>query len=348
MAHNNHREILIIGAGAIGIALGYHLRLAGVNVSFLVRPHRVKDLQKQQVLYCHDDNSLKVFNNYTCVTTTSELDIQRYDYAYFALDGAALKSEDGQSLVKTIGAAARSSGNQTKILVGSFSIGIRAWFLEVSGLPGDRVAACNATIHAYSTKAFKMPGIYDDPGTAKMIEQADWAYADRFSTGAAFHVMDDCLEIAQSFSELYNACQVSKCITRSPIEDAVFGNVAPITFAAAEVLGWPKFRNINPSDDIWVLATDAAKEVLGLQLHGEYGRLAATSLKPSTFLDGMKDYETTFGTFDIIAFSRYHHGGKVRAQDQQHLQDCIKRGEKEGKDMKALKELVQVVLKRDD
>ncbi|EXK24149.1 hypothetical protein FOMG_19110 [Fusarium oxysporum f. sp. melonis 26406] len=328
MADNNHPNILIIGAGAIGITLGYHLQLAGAKISFLVQPESVRRLQKEQVLYCHDDNSLKFFKDYV-VTTLSDLDVPQYDYVYFALDGATLKSEVGQSLVKTIGAAVSGSGNQTKILIGSFFIGIRAWFLEISGLPENRVASCNAAIHAYSAKAFKMPGVYDEPGTAKLMEQADWAYADRFTTGAALHVMDDCPDVARSFSKLYNNCQVSKCIIRSPDEDAAFGNLAPITFAAAEILSWPKFQDIDPSNDIWVLATEAAKEVLGLRLHGEYGRLAAANLNPAMFLEGMKEYERTFGTFNIIAFSRYHHGGKVLAQDQQHLQDCVKRGKEE-------------------
>ncbi|KAF4415826.1 general amino acid permease [Fusarium acutatum] len=328
MTQYNQPKSLIIGAGAIGIALGYHLQLAGAQVSFLVRQQGVMDLQKDQVLYCHDDNSLKVFKGYI-IKTLPEVDVQAYDYVFFALTGAALKSEDGQRLVKLIGTAIGGPGNKTKILIGSFFIGIRDWFLEVSGLPQDRVAACNPAIHVYSTKAFQMPSVYAEPAKANLIEQADWAYADRFSTGAAFHVMDDCPGIAQSFSNLYNNCRVSKCIIRSPVEDAAFGNLAPIAFAATELLGWPKFRDIDPSNDIWVLATEAAKEVLGLHLHGEYGRLAATNLNPATFLEGMKEYERTFGTFDIIAFSQYHHGGKVQAQDQQHLQDCIVRGKEE-------------------
>jgi len=343
MPTSNKAQVLIIGAGAIGIILGYHLELAGADITFLVRPHRLNELQNPQTLYCHDDHSLKVFKGYHYITEVSELLDKTYDYIFIALDGAALKSESGQNLIRTIGKAAAGAQNTTKVLIGSFYFDIRSWFLELSGLPGNRVCTCNAAIHAYYTKAFKMPTVVTSSESSSSITQADWAYADRFSTGAAFHVLDDCPEVAQSFAELYNACQVSKCIIRSPDEDALFGNVAPIAFAAAELLGWPKFRDIDPDDDIWKLATDAAKEVMGLKLHGEAGANAAAHLEPSLFLEGMKHYEKTFGTFDIIAFSRYHHGGKVQAQDKKHLQESILHGEKDGKSMQALKAIVQRV-----
>jgi hypothetical protein len=80
--------------------------------------------------------------------------------------------------------------------------------------------------------------------------QDDWANADRFSTGAAFHVMDDCPEVAHSFARLYNACQVSRCITILPVEDAIFDNAAPVAFAAAELLGWPKFQDNDPNGNV--------------------------------------------------------------------------------------------------
>ena len=341
MSTNNKASVLIVGAGAIGIVLGYHLQLAGAEITYLIRPHRLSQLQNPQTLYSHDDNSLKVFKRYHYITEASQLLDKTYDYIFIALDGAALKSESGQELVRTIGKAAGGEETTTKVILGTFYFDIRSWFLQLSGLPASRVCSCNASIHVYSTKAFTMPTDSNSPGSSSLIKQADWAYADRFSTGAAFHTMDDCPEVAKSFSELYNGCQVSKCIIRSPVEDAIFGNVAPIAFAASELLGWPQFRDIDPNSDIWKLATDAAKEVMGLRLHGEAGANAAAYLQPAMFLEGMKQYEQAFGSFSIVAFSRYHHGGKVLAQDKQHIQDSILVGEKEGKSMQALKELVR-------
>jgi hypothetical protein len=79
---------------------------------------------------------------------------------------------------------------------------------------------------------------------------------------------------------------------------------------------------------------------MGLKLHGEAGAIATTHTQPSLFLQGMEKYEKTFVTFDIIAFGRYHHGGKVQTPVNEHLHD---------KSMQALKALIQrVMLYRSD
>ena len=46
---------------------------------------------------------------------------------------------------------------------------------------------------------------------------------------------------------------------------------------------------------------------------------------------------------DFQEFNRYHHGGKVNAQDREHLRACLSRGEAEGKQMLALTELLKRV-----
>ena len=41
--------------------------------------------------------------------------------------------------------------------------------------------------------------------------------------------------------------------------------------------------------------------------------------------------------------NKFHHGGKVRAQDIELLKDCVKVGEQEGQPMTALNELLDRV-----
>ncbi|KAF9772896.1 hypothetical protein IL306_009370 [Fusarium sp. DS 682] len=70
----------------------HHLQLSGAKICYLIRPHRAKDLQNRQILYCHDDNSLKTFEGYDYITDPSELFIRGFDYIILALDGAALRN----------------------------------------------------------------------------------------------------------------------------------------------------------------------------------------------------------------------------------------------------------------
>ena len=70
----NPPRILIVGAGAMGMVTGYHLSLAGVAVTFYVRPARLAELHGPQRLYCYDDATLKEFSNYQVITTIAAAD----------------------------------------------------------------------------------------------------------------------------------------------------------------------------------------------------------------------------------------------------------------------------------
>ena len=41
---NEKPGVLIVGAGAMGLVIGYHLSLAGAQITFLVRPQRLAAL----------------------------------------------------------------------------------------------------------------------------------------------------------------------------------------------------------------------------------------------------------------------------------------------------------------
>jgi Ketopantoate reductase PanE/ApbA len=79
-------SVLIVGAGALGVATGYHLNLAGAAVTYLVRPARLKALQAAQVLYCYDDAQLKHFSDYHAVDCVAEAAKQNYDFVLVTLD----------------------------------------------------------------------------------------------------------------------------------------------------------------------------------------------------------------------------------------------------------------------
>jgi hypothetical protein len=48
----------------MGLGAGYHLQLAGAAIAFLVRPARVLQMSRSQVLYSYDDATLKTFADY--------------------------------------------------------------------------------------------------------------------------------------------------------------------------------------------------------------------------------------------------------------------------------------------
>ncbi|KAI1134791.1 hypothetical protein F5Y05DRAFT_397364 [Hypoxylon sp. FL0543] len=337
MSEQPKTRILIVGAGSMGIITGYHLSLAGADVTFLIRPHRAKALDHPQILYCYDDNKLKEYTGYRYITDPSKIIGANYDYIVITLDGASLRTETGVSLVKTIGEAARQTS--TKIILGSIFFNLRAWFLQVSGLAGEQVTNGYLYIHIYSPKDVTLP-LHDsvDPG---LIAKADFAYTDKLGQG--FAVDDSSPAVAEGFAKIYNASGVSKCVVRPALEIAAnLDSVFPI-FAACELLDWPKFQDIGGKGELWSLAVAAVKEVQSLSIHGEPGQQAASATTEDGLAATMAAMEKQMLPFDLQEFYRFHHGKKVNVQDLEHLRACVAFGEAEGKPMRALKELLRRV-----
>ncbi|KAI2777762.1 hypothetical protein F4815DRAFT_479893 [Daldinia loculata] len=336
MPEDRKPRILIIGAGSMGILTGYHLSLAGTDVTFLIRPHRAKVLDNPQILYCYDDNKLKEYKRYSYITNPSLILGSNYDYIVIALDGASLRNEAGVDLVKTIGDAAR--GTNTKVVLGSIFFDLRAWFLQVSGLAGEQVTNGHLDIHAYSTKALTLP--LEAPVDPKLIAKADFAYTDKLDDG--FTLDDSSPAVANGFAEIYNASGISRCAVKPALESAVSINPLFPVFAACELMDWPKFRDID-GEELWSLVVASVREIQELDIHGELGKQAARTTTEAGLAASLAAWEKHMIPFDLQAFNRFHHGEKLKAQGREHLQVCISYGAAEGKPMPALKDLLRRV-----
>ncbi len=336
-APDHQPRILIVGAGAMGVVTGYHLGLAGVAVTFLVRPHRLAALQRPQVLYSYDDGDLKTFTAYDCVTTTDELARGRFDYVLLTLDSVALRSPEGVSLVEAIGAATRDA--PTKIIIGTIGVGLKPWFLRVSGLAENQAFNGAMSIMAYPPTRASLP--LHPPTNAALLAQADLAYVHGGAQG--FIVDDSAPEAALRFSHIYNRCGASTCEVR-PAD--VFATSIPALFpifAASDLLGWPRAEDLGADAELWALTTEAVRDIQGLQRNGQPGRETQLATTSQSLIDMWKAWETATLPMDLQAFNRFHHGGKVNAQDQLLLLDCIVAGQNIGQPMKALQMLVDRV-----
>ena len=111
----SNKSILIVGAGALGINTGYHLQLAGADVSFLVRPNKLETLSRPQRLYCYNDHSVKTFDGYQIYTNPTDLHDKTFDFVLLTLDGAACRTNDGVSTLQQLGAAL--NGKETHLII---------------------------------------------------------------------------------------------------------------------------------------------------------------------------------------------------------------------------------------
>ncbi len=337
MTEQNSCRVLIVGAGSMGLVVGYILSLAKAEVTFLVRPHREEELKRPQVLYSYDDNQLKTYTDYKHITDPSKIIGADYDYIFVTLDAHALRSEVGLSLVKMIGDAVR--GTQTKVVLATAFIDLRSWFIEVSGISGDQVTYGLLLIHAYAPRAVTLP--LHEGTDSTLLEQADQAYRD--TLGPGFIVDDSSPAVAEGFAELYNASGLSTCVVMPAAQLAVFGIPLFPVFAACDLLGWPKYEEIDSMGEVWNLAVEAAREIQGLSILGEPGQKAAATITGTGLAAQFAGMEKQMLPLDYSAFNKYHHGGKVNVQDRELLNACVSYGEAEGKTMSALKELIKRV-----
>ncbi|KAI1483172.1 hypothetical protein F4774DRAFT_368433 [Daldinia eschscholtzii] len=336
MGENQISRILIIGAGCMGILTGYHLSLAGADVTFLIRPHRAKALDNPQILYCYDDNQLKEFKHYNYITNPLLIRGSNYDYIIITLDGASLRNKTGLDLVKTIGNAAR--GTDTKIVLGTIFFDVRVWFLRVSGLADEQVTSGHLDIHAYSTKVVTLQ--LEAPTDPKLIEKADFAYTDKLDDG--FTIDDSSPTVANGFAKIFNASGISCCAVKPALECAVAINPMFPIFAACELMDWPKFKDIG-DQKLWSLIVASVREIQELDIHGKLGKKLARTTTEAGLATSLAAWEKHMLPLNLQAFNRFHHSEKLRAQGREHLQACLSTGAAEGKPMSALKDLLRRV-----
>ncbi|MDC0707535.1 2-dehydropantoate 2-reductase N-terminal domain-containing protein [Stigmatella sp. ncwal1] len=327
-------RVLIVGAGSVGLIVGYHLSLAKADVTFLVRPGRVERLSRPQTLYCYDDNSLKHYEGYSVISDHADIAEGRFDYILITLDGASLQNEDGVALTKAIGKAVE--GTETKVIQGSMFVDSRRWFQSVSGLRDDQFTTGYFSFLSYPPSAVTLP--LHGPTDPELLAKADQAYYDN---QAAMMLDDSGPAVAEGFAELYNASGVSKVAIVPAAGIAILANAIFAMFAGCDLLGWPKFSDIDPTDETWRLAIAAMKEIQTLSMHGEAGRQAAEATTEASVLEENVAMEKQMLPLDLQEFNRFHHGGKVNKQDRALLTASLAAGRAEGKEMPALTELLR-------
>ncbi|EUC41017.1 hypothetical protein COCMIDRAFT_30128 [Bipolaris oryzae ATCC 44560] len=311
---------------------------ANVDVTFLIRPHGAENLSRPQLLYSLNDNQLKKFYKYKFITNPQDLLTgTTYDFIMITLDGHTLRTETGLELVDTIAKAAK--GTTTKVIPLTGLIGVRSWLLNRTGLREDQVAAAVPLIHAYAPKKAALP--INDGVDPKLLQQADQAYIDK--AGPGLTIDNSTPALAEEFSQLWNASGISQCAIAPPAQiDAMVAPFSVIT-ALSDLLDWPTYDDIDIQGDVWTLGIQAIKEILGLSVFGQVGKQAIATTTAASVRDQLSGLQKAMYPLDWLAFNKYHHSGKVNAQNRDVLRNFISQGEAENKEMHSTKELLKKV-----
>jgi len=158
----NEPQVLIVGAGALGMTCAYFLQLGGAKISFLVRPHRLAELSRPQKLYCYNDHSVKTLDGYRVFTDASELQGQYFDFAMLTLDGATCRSEQGIATLSAMDKAL--AGGNTNLVICGVGIGLYEHVKNTTGFAESNLLEGSMKMFAYQV------GRADSPQPSADIE----------------------------------------------------------------------------------------------------------------------------------------------------------------------------------
>ncbi|MFJ9634580.1 ketopantoate reductase family protein [Streptomyces sp. NPDC091280] len=327
-------SVLIVGAGATGLPVGYHLSLGEADVTFLVRPERKALLSSAQQLYCYDDAELKSFEDYRVVDDIAELTGTGFQFVVITLDGHTSRTPAGTQLLRDLGKVVRDC--DAHVIMCGFGLGIREHHLQALGIEEDRLTHGFLGMLSHQASA-DLP--VHPPTDPAHVAQARICYRHPVNR-TGFRIETGNATAAQQFTELYERSGVSRCGHLSREVDDVLCNAASPVYAACELAGWPAFATLTRDEELWSLACRAQAEIMTLPRHGGTGQQLAQAMGPRETAQAHQNIEREMLPLDYQAFNRFHHGGKVRSQDVEAMYDCLAEGRRDGHAMPALEELL--------
>ncbi|MEU4164785.1 2-dehydropantoate 2-reductase N-terminal domain-containing protein [Actinoplanes sp. NPDC026670] len=327
-------SVLIVGAGAVGLSLGYHLHLAGAQVTFLVRPGRAAAFSAPRRLYDYNDNTVKTFDGYGVVEDAAALTGRRLDFVIVTLDGHTSRTDQGTATLRAVGDLIH--GSDTVVLMDGIGVDLRRHYLDTMRLPGDRLLLGFLGMLAHQASAGLPVPAGADPD---LIAGADICYVHP-PKRTGFTIATSNKAAATSFAALYDRSATSRIGYLNPKIADVIGSAVFTVYAACDIAGWPPVGQVIADKPLWTLACRAQSEILSLPRNGLFGRIAAAVMGPKITAKIHLGQEKQMLPLDTAAFNGFHHGGKVRAQDMQVLRDFAAEGKRLGRPMTALTTLI--------
>lgn len=329
-------NILVVGAGALGLTCAYFLQRSGARISLLVRPHRAEALSRPQTLYHYNDHSLQTLDDYSVLTDPAALQGQSFDFVLLTLDGATCRSEQGIATLQALGAALADTA--ANLIICGVGIGLYEHVRANTGMTDDRLLQGTMKMFAYQVGS---PDTPQPPAEhAAKHDGADIAYLS-FPDRVGFILASKPGPAAKAFAEVYNRSGESTCqVIPAGIYEASTSMFSPFILASA-INGWQGTESLLADSELWRLCCRSQREILRLKRYGLIGKLLALLMSNGSLAKKMRETDRDAAPMGYTAFNRYHHGAKVLAQNVQILENCVAAGEKSGQRLDATRTLLE-------
>lgn len=315
------KNILMIGAGAVGQAYGYQLAEAGHQVTYLIKEKYRTSLEQGAYLYqLHKDKSLQRPLHYTNFALTSDwstLNETQWDQIYLCVSSSALASIPFHQLKQAV------TTNTTLVVL---QPGPKDMARVTQHIAPDQVVQGTITLISY-----KVPlndEVVVQPGTAYWLPPlAPVPFA-----GAHDRVRDIVITFKQA--------QIPARVAPSLEKDALYATAAFLTFIAAlETADWQFDVLINSRSRRRALTTATKQAIAALHLETDISPPLWHRLINPVTLRMLLTVAPKVTPFDLEAFFRVHFT-KVHHQTQEILQTYLAMAEKQHIDAMELAQLV--------
>ncbi|KAF9699674.1 hypothetical protein EKO04_002096 [Ascochyta lentis] len=329
-------KVLIVGCGAVGLSQGYHLS-AGADITYLVRPGRSSAFAPPKRLYSYKDNELYTFSSYRLIESVSEVKGETFAFVLDTLDGHTAHSEGGVATIESVGKLVNEEQNSECFVVyDAIGLDIEEHYTRIMCITPSRIFFAASLLAHQPTSQISMP----DTASKNLINKADLLYSHN-PPNVGLIVFNTQPVLTKKLEAIYNV-NGKLGIQRIP---AFVSSWAPLLgmlhLVTWNVDGFGPFERLRKNDELWALMLRAQSEILNLPRFGWTGWLLsfvigswATEKLNLPLVEGAKP-------LNYAEFNAFHHGGKVAKQDLTTLEDIVTDGERAGRKMEALREVVR-------
>lgn len=329
-------QVLIIGCGAVGLLQGYYLS-SGADITYLVRPGRKPAFVGPKHLYSYKDDQLYTFSNYRLVDSIEEISGETFTFVLDTLDGNTAQSEGGTATIAAVGNLINEKQNSGCFVVyAGIGLDIESHYTRVMRIESTRLFSFVSMLVHQPTPRISIPDEADRSLTAK----ADLLFA-YLDVNVGVIAFDTQPQLTTKLESIYNT-NGKLVVQRVPAFVAPwFMSINMLHFMTWKIDGYRPFEYLRGNTELWSLMVRAQTEILSLPRFGWTGWVLSFVVKSwaaeklnTPLINGAKPMK-------LEEFNAFHHGRKVVKQDIRALEDLEKEGEKVGKKMTALKEIIR-------
>jgi hypothetical protein len=308
-------RILLVGAGAVGQAYGFHLQEGGADLSFFVKAKYAEAARAGFSVRCHNGRhrGSHHFSGFGVITTPAQVAARTWDQVWLCVSSTALRGVWLEPLLDAVGEAA--------VVTLQPGLEDRARLLE--RVPESRLVSGMITLISYPTP---LPGEVLDPGMAWWFPPAS---PSPFS-GAPGAVSSVVRALARGGCPAKAAADVHRTV-------AFGGALMMPVIAALEVAGWSLRALVRGPTRR--LATDGGRQASAIARPGER-RWLAWLVSHGVTLRLLALFAPRFVPFDLEVYLRVHFT-KVGDQTRAMLRLYCERGRNAGRPHDALASLLE-------